>query len=149
MVRFTWGPNANIYFSGFIKQQNSGSKYNSRAARFKRMQGFNDLHPMGCDAFEFPSDQYTVEVVLLDKKTSTAQLNGTLAPHEHVSANGTQIGNGLKPGVPWITCKQKDGHEPMKFRVLNFLLETSNSGMQLEQRWDKQWHSFSARTNQL
>nr|GEW29357.1 hypothetical protein [Tanacetum cinerariifolium] len=25
------------------------------------MQGFNDLHPMGCDAFRFPSDQYTVE----------------------------------------------------------------------------------------
>ena len=32
---------------------------------------------------------------------------------------------------------------------MDLLLETSHFGTQLEQSWNKQWHFFPARTNQL
>ncbi|KAM6585672.1 hypothetical protein CsatB_012674 [Cannabis sativa] len=44
-------------------------------ARFKRMQGYNVLHPMGWDAFGLPAEQYAIETGTHPKITTQKNIN--------------------------------------------------------------------------
>ncbi|KAI3795731.1 hypothetical protein L1987_38388 [Smallanthus sonchifolius] len=44
-------------------------------ARFKRMQGFNVLHPMGWDAFGLPAEQYAIETGTHPKITTLKNID--------------------------------------------------------------------------
>lgn len=44
-------------------------------SRFKRMQGFNVLHPMGWDAFGLPAEQYAIETGTHPKITTERNIN--------------------------------------------------------------------------
>ena len=45
-------------------------------ARFKKMRGFNVLHPMGWDAFGLPAEQYAIKTGQHPRKTTEANIEG-------------------------------------------------------------------------
>jgi leucyl-tRNA synthetase len=61
-------------------------------ARYKRMQGFNVLHPMGFDAFGLPAEQYALE-------TGTHPAVSTLANIKRFQEQLTLMGLGFDPST--------------------------------------------------
>ena len=44
-------------------------------SRYKRLKGFNVLHPMGYDAFGLPAEQYAIQTGQHPEKTTTDNIN--------------------------------------------------------------------------
>jgi valyl-tRNA synthetase len=62
---FLWLGAATLCFSGAGLHVGHPEGYTATdiISRFKRMKGFNVLHPMGWDAFGLPAEQYAIEVL--------------------------------------------------------------------------------------
>ena len=56
-------------------------------ARFKRIKGFNVLHPMGFDAFGLPAEQYALEHGIHPAVSTADNINNF--KHNNIAANTT------------------------------------------------------------
>ena len=51
-------------------------------ARFKRLKGFNVLHPMGYDSFGLPAEQYAIQTGQHPSKTTSINIDGCFEEDE-------------------------------------------------------------------
>jgi len=63
-------------------------------ARYKRLQGYNVLHPMGYDSFGLPAEQYAIQTGLHPAVTTSINIDGCLDGEDkilpkYVNADGT------------------------------------------------------------
>jgi len=96
-------------------------------ARYKRMKGFNVLHPMGWDAFGLPAEQYAI-------KTGT---HPKITTHENVSNFKRQI-NRLGFSYDW--SKEINTTDPEYYKWTQWIfLQLYNKGLAHEQEVAVNW----------
>ncbi|RZC65753.1 hypothetical protein C5167_009448 [Papaver somniferum] len=109
-------------------------------ARYKRMQGFNILHPMGWDAFGLPAEQYAIETGT-HPKTTTLKNIGRFRAQAEVPVNwcpalGTVLANEeVVDGV-----SERGGHPVIKKPMRQWMLKiTAYADRLLEDLNDLDW----------
>ena len=96
-------------------------------ARYKRMKGFNVLHPMGWDAFGLPAEQYAI-------KTGT---HPKLTTQENVKNFKNQIN---KLGFSYDWSKEINTTDPEYYRWTQWIfLQLYNKGLAYEEEVNVNW----------
>ena len=96
-------------------------------ARYKRMKGFNVLHPMGWDAFGLPAEQYAI-------KTGT---HPKITTQENVKNFKNQIN---KLGFSYDWSKEINTTDPEYYRWTQWIfLQLYNKGLAYEEEVNVNW----------
>ena len=96
-------------------------------ARYKRMKGFNVLHPMGWDAFGLPAEQYAIKTGTHPKETT----------HQNVSNFKKQI-NSLGFSYDW--SREINTTEPNYYKWTQWIfMQLYNKGLAYEQEVAVNW----------
>ena len=96
-------------------------------ARYKRMKGFNVLHPMGWDAFGLPAEQYAI-------KTGT---HPKITTQENVKNFKNQIN---KLGFSYDWSKEINTTDPQYYRWTQWIfLQLYNKGLAYEEEVNVNW----------
>jgi len=96
-------------------------------ARYKRMKGFNVLHPMGWDAFGLPAEQYAIKTGTHPKKTT----------HQNVSNFKKQI-NSLGFSYDW--SREINTTDPNYYKWTQWIfMQLYNKGLAYEQEVAVNW----------
>ena len=96
-------------------------------ARYKRMKGFNVLHPMGWDAFGLPAEQYALKTGTHPKETT----------HQNVSNFKRQI-NSLGFSYDW--SKEINTTDPNYYKWTQWIfMQLYNKGLAYEQEVAVNW----------
>ncbi|XP_019078265.1 leucine--tRNA ligase, chloroplastic/mitochondrial isoform X2 [Vitis vinifera] len=109
-------------------------------ARFKRMQGYNVLHPMGWDAFGLPAEQYAIETGTHPKITTTRNIarfrSQAEVPVNWCPALGTVLANEeVVDGV-----SERGGHPVIRKPMRQWILKiTAYADRLLEDLDDLNW----------
>ena len=96
-------------------------------ARYKRMKGFNVLHPMGWDAFGLPAEQYAIKTGTHPKETT----------HQNVSNFKKQI-NSLGFSYDW--SREINTTDPNYYKWTQWIfMQLYNKGLAYEQEVAVNW----------
>jgi len=96
-------------------------------ARYKRMKGFNVLHPMGWDAFGLPAEQYAIKTGTHPKETT----------HQNVSNFKKQI-NSLGFSYDW--SREINTTDPSYYKWTQWIfMQLYNKGLAYEQEVAVNW----------
>ena len=71
-------------------------------ARYKRMKGFNVLHPMGFDAFGLPAEQYAIQTGTAPKETTEKNIDNIRRQIKSLVIPGSWW-----PPWDWVPVKQR------------------------------------------
>ena len=96
-------------------------------ARYKRMKGFNVLHPMGWDAFGLPAEQYAIKTGTHPKETT----------HQNISNFKKQI-NSLGFSYDW--SREINTTDPSYYKWTQWIfMQLYNKGLAYEQEVAVNW----------